>query len=140
MLIARVSVGFMFASGAVRKVQEPEWFASTFVSAGIPFPELLSVVTAWTELILGVTLILGVLTRVSAVVLAAVMVGAAVTEIVPALLAQYPQPVRFFSNFFYSAEWLLILLLLFVALLGAGRIAGDRLIFRKQRSGSAHRR
>lgn len=75
LLVTGISVGFMFVSGAINKIRSPEWFASTFAKAGIPFPELLSALAAWVELLAGLSLILGLVGRISSIILAIVMVA-----------------------------------------------------------------
>lgn len=125
MLVLRVTVGFMFASGAVRKLADTGAFAATFRDSGIPFADVLAPVVAVLELLGGVALAIGVVTRVSAAVLALVMTGALVTTIAPPLLAKHPAPISFLSDLFYQPEWLLIGLLAWWACTGAERFSVD---------------
>ncbi|WP_344431385.1 DoxX family protein [Amycolatopsis minnesotensis] len=125
MLVLRVTVGFMFTSGAVGKLADSDAFAATFRASGIPFADVLAPVVAVLELLGGVALAIGVGTRVSALVLALVMVGALVTTIAPPLLEKHPAPISFLSNLFYQPEWLLIGLLGWWAFVGAERFSVD---------------
>ncbi|QWF78851.1 DoxX family protein [Amycolatopsis sp. CA-230715] len=125
MLVLRVTVGFMFTSGAVGKLADTGAFAATFRDSGIPFADVLAPVVAVLELLGGVALAIGVGTRVSALVLALVMVGALVTTIAPPLLEKHPAPISFLSNLFYQPEWLLIGLLGWWTCTGAERVSVD---------------
>jgi putative oxidoreductase len=130
-LVLRLTVGFMFFSGAVGKLGDPGKFTAMFVGLGIPGAEVLAPVTAVVELVGGAALMLGLGTRLVALVLAGDMVGALITDIGPSLAQKYPDPWHFSSNLFYSAEWLLICLLLWLLCAGAGKASLDALIGRR---------
>ena len=83
------------------------------------------------ELIGGVALMLGLATRATSLVLALDMVGALVTDIGPALAEKYTSMWSFLSNLFYSSEWLLAGLLLFLVCAGAGSASLDARIDRR---------
>jgi putative oxidoreductase len=130
-LLLRLTVGFMFFSGAVGKLGDPGKFTAMFVSLGIPAAQVVAPFTAVVELVGGAALMLGLGTRVVSVVLAGDMVGALITDIGPNLAQKYPDPWHFLSNLFYSAEWLLIGLLLWLLCVGAGKASLDALIGRR---------
>jgi putative oxidoreductase len=129
-LLVRLSVGFMFFSGAVAKLGDVDKFVAMFNSLGIPAASLVAPATAVVELVGGAALILGLATRPVSLVLAMDMVGALLTDIGPALAEKYRSAWSFSSNLFYSSEWLLIGLLLFLVCLGAGRASLDARIGR----------
>ncbi|AHH93608.1 hypothetical protein GCM10010174_30490 [Kutzneria viridogrisea] len=126
-LVLRVTVGFMFLSGAVGKLADLGAFAATFGESGIPLPGVTAPVVAVLELLGGLALVLGLGTRLFALVLAVIMLGALVTTIAPPLLSKYPDPWHFLSNLFYAPEWLLLGLLAWWACTGSGRYGLDQL-------------
>jgi putative oxidoreductase len=130
-LLLRVTVGFMFFSGAVDKLGDPDKFTAMFVSLGIPGAQVLAPATALVELLGGVALMLGLATRLVSLALAGDMAGALITDIGPGLAQKYPDPWHFLSNLFYSSEWLLIGLLLWLLCAGAGKASLDAVISRR---------
>ena len=130
-LVLRVTVGFMFFSGAVAKLGDLGKFTAMFVSLGIPAAQVLAPVTAMVELVGGVALMLGLGTRLVSLVLAGDMVGALITDIGPNLAQKYPALWDFLSNLFYAPEWLLVVLLFWLLCVGAGKASLDGLIGRR---------
>jgi len=130
-LVLRVTVGFMFFSGAVGKFGDLGKFTAMFVSLGIPAAQVLAPVTAMVELVGGAALMLGLGTRLVSVVLAGDMVGALITDIGPNLAQKYPAVWDFLGNLFYAPEWLLVGLLLWLLCVGAGKASLDRLVGRR---------
>ena len=130
-LLLRVTVGFMFFSGAVDKLRDLGKFTAMFVGLGIPAADLVAPATAVVELVGGAALMLGLATRLVSLVLAGDMVGALITDIGPNLAQKYPAPWDFVSNLFYAPEWLLVGLLLWLVCVGAGKASADGLISRR---------
>ncbi|MCK2237122.1 MULTISPECIES: DoxX family protein [unclassified Crossiella] len=129
-LLARLTVGFMFASGAVGKLGGLGKFTADFRGWGIPLPEVTAPATAVVELVGGLALMLGLATRIAALLLAGTMLGALVVVVAPPLLAKHPDAWNFPSYLFYSPEWLLICLLALLTCVGAGKASLDRLLSR----------
>jgi putative oxidoreductase len=77
-LLLRLTVGFMFFSGAVDKLGDVGKFTAMFVSLGIPAAPVIAPATAVLELFGGVALMLGLATRLVSLVLAGDMVPGAV--------------------------------------------------------------
>jgi putative oxidoreductase len=125
LLVARASIGVMFFISGWGKAANPKKFAADFAAWGIPEPDLASTVTAWAELILGALLVLGLLARLAAAGLAITMAGAIFYSVWPTAMGASTTPTGFVSQFFYSPEWLLLLVLLAVAGAGPGRFALD---------------
>jgi putative oxidoreductase len=134
-LLLRVTVGFMFFSGAVSKLGDLGKFTAMFVSLGIPGAHVLALVTAIVELVGGAALMLGLGTRLVSLVLAGDMVGALITDIGPNLAQKHPALWDFLSNLFYAPEWLLVGLLLWLLCVGAGEASLDGLIDRRLGAG-----
>jgi putative oxidoreductase len=130
-LLLRVTVGFMFFSGALVKLGDLGKFTAMFVSLGIPAAQVVAPVTAMVELVGGAALMLGLGTRLVSLVLAGDMVGALITDIGPSLAQKYPAVWDFLSNLFYAPEWLLVGLLLWLLCVGAGKASLDGLVGRR---------
>jgi putative oxidoreductase len=128
--VLRLTIGFMFFSGAVGKLGDLDKFTAMFVGLGIPAAQVLAPVTAMVELIGGAALMLGLATRPVSLVLAGNMVGALITDIGPNLAQKFPALWGFFSNLFYAPEWLLVGLLLWLLCVGAGKASLDTLLVR----------
>ncbi|HUB58565.1 MAG TPA: DoxX family protein [Mycobacterium sp.] len=129
-LVLRLTVGFMFFSGAVGKFADLGKFTAMFGSLGIPGAQVVAPVTALVELVGGAALMLGFGTRLVSLALAGDMVGALITDIGPNLAQNYPALWDFLSNLFYAPEWLLVGLLLWLVCVGAGKASLDALIGR----------
>ena len=130
-LVLRLTVGFMFFSGAVAKLGDLGKFTAMFAGLGIPAAQVLAPVTAVVELLGGAALMLGLGTRLVSLVLAGDMVGALITDIGPNLAQKYPALWDFLSNLFYAPEWLLVGLLFWLLCVGAGKASLDGLIGRR---------
>jgi putative oxidoreductase len=128
--VLRLTIGFMFFSGAVGKLGDLDKFTAMFVGLGIPAAQVLAPVTALVELVGGAALMLGLATRLVSLVLAGNMVGALITDIGPNLAQKFPALWGFFSNLFYASEWLLVGLLLWLLCVGAGKASLDALVAR----------
>jgi putative oxidoreductase len=121
--ILRVILGFLFAAHGWQKFNE--WTIAgtqaSFAKMGVPAAEIAAPAVAVLELGGGIALILGVLTRVVAVLLALDMLGALV--LVHASAGVYA------ATGGYELVLLLAAAALSVALTGAGRISVDRALF-----------
>jgi putative oxidoreductase len=121
--ILRVILGFLFAAHGWQKFNE--WtIAGTqaaFAKMGVPAAEIAAPAVAVLELGGGIALILGVLTRVVAVLLALDMLGA--------LILVHASAGVYAATGGYELVLLLAAAALSVALTGAGRISVDRALF-----------
>src|ERR1700743_2034395 len=80
-LVLRVTVGFMFFSGAVTKLGDLGKFTAMFVGLGIPAAQVVAPATAIVELVGGAALMLGLGTRLVSLVLAGDMAGALIPDL-----------------------------------------------------------
>lgn len=121
--VLRVILGFLFAAHGWQKFNE--WtIAGTqaaFAQMGVPAANVSAPLVAGLELAGGIALILGVLTRVVAALLAADMIGAL-------FLVHAPAGV-FADKGGYELVLLLGTAALALALTGAGRMSVDRVLF-----------
>lgn len=74
LLLGRLAVGYMFATGALHKLNDLQGFGDWFGTLGIPFPHFNAVLAVSTELVGGICLMLGLGTRIFSFMLSFVMV------------------------------------------------------------------
>jgi putative oxidoreductase len=78
-LLVRLFVGYFFFETGLGKVGNLDAFAQRFQEWGIPFPALSAAVSAYTELVGGALLVLGLLTRLASIPLFINMLVAVLT-------------------------------------------------------------
>ncbi|WP_427116599.1 DoxX family protein [Pseudarthrobacter scleromae] len=124
----RIVLGFLFAAHGWQKFNE--WTIAgtqaSFVKMGVPAAEIAAPAVAVLELAGGIALILGILTRVVAALLALNMLGAL-------FLVHAPAGV-FAANGGYELVLLLAAGAFALALTGAGRASVDRALFGRSNS------
>ncbi len=123
-LVARVTLGVLFASTGWGKVHDLDKVTGFFFELGIPLPHLNAVMVSWVELIGGPLLLLGLVTRLAAVPLLASMAVAILT-------AQREQ-VHGLPDLFGLVEWTYLALLLWLVLAGPGRASLDHHLVAKK--------
>lgn len=113
-LILRVILGGLFVLHGIDKfdtgISNVEGF---FDSSGVPLPGLTAPLTAVLEIVLGITLIIGLATRLSAAVLTLILVGAIVWVKAPDILGSSELDLAYIAG------------LLALVLLGPGRLSAD---------------
>jgi putative oxidoreductase len=130
-LIVRLSVGLEFFGSGLGKLGKLPGFVQYFRSLGIPYPEVQAPFVASVELVCGTLLIVGLATRPAALMLCGVMTVALVTAAAPEhhVTATW----HGLLEFFYLAEWCLLLLLGWLVLAGPGRASLDAVVGRSAR-------
>ena len=126
--ILRIVTGFLFAAHGWQKFNEftIAGTQAAFAQMGVPAANVAAPVIATLELVGGVALILGVLTRVFAALLAVNMLGALFLVHAPAGI--------FAATGGYELVLILAAAALALALVGAGKVSVDKVLF--GRSGS----
>ncbi len=125
-LLLRIGVGLtFFFSGLGKVLGGTEQVAGFFGSLGIPLAGLMGPFVAYLELLGGLALILGLFTRVFAVLFIGVMLVALITVNLPAFAGE-PSVAQGFSK--VRVELLLLLASACLTILGAGRDAIDALL------------
>ena len=126
--VLRVILGFLFAAPGWQKFNE--WTVAgtqaAFAQMGVPAAQISAPLVAGLELAGGIALILGVLTRIVAALLALNMLGAL-------FLVHAPAGV-FADKGGYELVLLLAAAALALALTGAGRVSVDRALFGRKNS------
>jgi putative oxidoreductase len=124
-LLVRLSVGYMFMASGWGKLHRLASFAEEFRALGIPAPDLQAPFIATLEFVGGTALMLGLATRLFAPLLAGTMAVALLT--VSLKEAKNHDP----GNLFYLSEWLLLVILVWLAFAGAGKASVDRFLREK---------
>jgi putative oxidoreductase len=137
----RISVGVMFAGGAIKnKLRSLEQFTAFFEALGIPLASIQAPMVALVELSCGLLLVIGLGTRLAAAALAGTMVVAIGTAAMtakygslrPSVADQFDK--SFFDGvlqFLYMPEFLLLAMLVWLVFAGPGRLSIDHGIARQ---------
>lgn len=124
-LLARFSLGVVFAESGWGKVHNIKQVTEYFTSLGIPFATLQAPFVAGLELVGGILLIFGIASRLMSVALIGVMFVAIITAKLAEIIS--------ISDIFGISEFLYILLLFWIAISGPGSVALDRIISKKKK-------
>ncbi len=121
-LLARLALGVAFAASGWGKAHNLERVTGFFTELKIPMPGLNAVVVSYSELICGTLLVLGLASRLATVPL--------LVSMTVALLTAKAAEIHGFVDLFGELELTYLLLLVYVAILGPGPVALDRLVAR----------
>lgn len=119
---ARLVIGWIFVQSGWGKLHNLEHVVQFFRDLGIPAPELQAPFVATTELACGALVLAGLATRLAALPLIGVMVVALTTAL--------RDRIAELSDLFGLAEFLYVLLLASLVVLGAGPLSLDALVRR----------
>jgi putative oxidoreductase len=143
-VIIRLMVGGIFLSEGIQKFLYPaELAAGRFAKIGIPWPEVMGPFVGGVEVICGLLVLFGLLTRLSSVPLIITMCVALVSTKIPILLGQEflgfalrPLPRYGFWSMMHESRNDLCLLLgsLFLLIVGAGKWSLDYRLSKPARS------
>lgn len=128
-LIIRLLVGAVFLSEGIQKFLFPaDVGVGRFTKIGIPAPEIMAPFVGSMEILSGTLILLGLLTRLAAIPLIAVMLVAIITTKIPILLKDG------FWKMAHEArtDWSMLLGSLFLLLMGAGVWSLDSRLFPEQ--------
>jgi len=117
-LLSRLVIGVVFTHSGWGKLHDLDQVASFFASLGVPFPELQAPFVATVELVGGALVGLGLATRLAAIPLIGTMVVALATALASKITGA--------NALFGLAEFLYIVLLVQLAVSGAGAVSLDR--------------
>src|SRR5260370_32327878 len=127
LLLVRLSWGWQFAQTGWGKLHNLPQIATFFTSLNLPFPAFTAGFVAWVELIGGILLILGLLSRFTGLVLAFNMFVAYWTADRDALKQIFSDPGKFYIADPYTFLFASLMILIF----GAVLISLDRLIAKR---------
>ena len=120
--LARFTLGWIFLWSGWGKLNNLDGVIEFFGTLGIPHPELQAPFASATELVCGALLLGGVFTRIASVPLIITMVVAIVTA--------QRENVTALGDLFGLAEYLYIVLLLWLGVTGGGPLSVDHLLVR----------
>jgi putative oxidoreductase len=127
LLLVRLYWGWQFTQTGWGKLQHLQRVTQFFSSLNIPLPGLSAAFVSWLELIGGGLLILGLVSRLTALLLAIDMLVAYITADSAALHAILSDPGKFYNADPYTFLFASLLILFF----GPGRFAIDFLLERR---------
>lgn len=122
-LLARITVGFIFAESGWGKIHNVEKVAEFFTELMIPAPLFQAYLVAYTELIAGTLLLVGLATRLASIPL--------IITMVVALRTAKAEDIASLSDLFATSEFLYIVPLVWLVIQGPGRLSLDYFIARK---------
>jgi putative oxidoreductase len=121
-LLIRLSVGAVFLSEGIQKFINPgEVGAGRFAKIGLPNPELLAPLVGTFEIVCGGLVLVGLLTRLAAIPLIAIMLVAISTTKIPILLERGFWAMAHDSR----TDYAMLLGSVFLLIVGAGRWSLD---------------
>lgn len=121
-LLGRFAVGLLFVSTGWGKVHSLDKVTHFFVTLHIPAPGLNAVVVAYSELICGSLLLLGLFTRLATVPL--------IVSMIVAILTAKLGDIHSVFDLVGADEFTYLCVLIMLALIGPGKASLDRLLVR----------
>lgn len=121
-LVGRLSVGLLFLSTGWGKAHSLEKVTQFFVSLHIPMPALNAVVVAYSELICGGLLVLGLCTRLATIPL--------IVSMIVAILTAKLADIHNVFDLVGADEFTYLCVLIMLALIGPGKLSLDRVLAR----------
>lgn len=123
LLLARITVAWIFAESGWGKINNIGPVIEYFTSLNLPAPAFQANLVAYTELIAGALIIIGLATRYAAVPLIITMIVAVAKVTAPDATG--------LSDYFGASEFLYIVILVWLIFAGAGCASLDYLLRRK---------
>jgi putative oxidoreductase len=129
-LLSRITVGWVMAESGWGKFQNLPKVVEFFQSLGIPAANIQAPFVAGVELVGGILLILGLLTRLISIPLSITMIVA--------ILTAKREDITAFSDLFGLSEYLYIVLMVWLIFMGPGKASLDQILKNKcaSKSGS----
>jgi uncharacterized membrane protein YphA (DoxX/SURF4 family) len=125
-LICRLVVGLIFLSEGLQKYLTPETTGTgRFVKIGFSHPAFWAYCTGSFEIVCGIMIVLGLLTRLAAVPLLVIMLVAFITTKIPILSDKGFWP---FAHE-YRTDFAMTMLLIYLLVYGGGRGSVDKKLF-----------
>jgi putative oxidoreductase len=122
-LVSRLTIGGIFIQAGWGKLTHLDKVIAFFASLGIPSPRLQAPFVAAVEFGCGILVALGLFTRAAVLPLIGTMIVAIITAKM--------QDVHDYSDFLSLSEYLFIVLLIWLAVKGAGALSLDRLLCKR---------
>ncbi|MET0791515.1 MAG: DoxX family protein [Polyangiaceae bacterium] len=130
-LLGRLSVGLLFVSTGWGKVHSLDKVTKFFIELKIPMPALNAVVVAYSELICGTLLVIGLFTRLATVPL--------IVSMVVAILTAKLADIHGVFDLVGADEFTYLCVLMMLAVIGPGKLSLDELLVRGWLSSKSER-
>ena len=130
-LLARVTIAWVFISSGWGKIHHIDKVIGFFSSLGLPAPSFHAHLVAYTELIAGLLILVGLATRLASIPLVVIMIVALRSAFADQLAGPLSED---FSALTGIAEYLYITLLVWLIVAGPGRVALDSWVARRFRA------
>lgn len=121
-LVVRVVFGYFWLETGIAKVHNLDGFTQRFIGWGIPFPAFSAGLSAWTELVGGLLIMLGLFTRLVCIPML-INMAVAVTLVVSANLMS-------FDDYVEADEIVYSLIFFWLLVSGPGKVSLDTLLAR----------
>lgn len=118
-LLARLTIGFIFVQAGWGKLNNLDNVVAFFTELGIPAPGIQAPFVAGVEFVCGLLVLVGLFTPLASIPLIGTMVVAIITA--------KRSDIGELSDLFAMSEYLYILLLVYLAVKGAGALSIDRI-------------
>jgi putative oxidoreductase len=121
-LVARLSFGYFWLETGIAKVQNLDGFTQRFMGWGIPFPAFSAGLSAWTELIGGALIMLGLFTRLISIPM--------IINMIVAIVLVVSANFQGIDEFVEADETVYILIFFWLLMAGPGKVSLDTLLAR----------
>jgi putative oxidoreductase len=122
-ILIRLSVGLIFLTQGILKYTDPHWGVLRFTRIGFPFPDFTAHFVGAFEIVFGLFLTIGLLTRMAAVPLLIINLTAIATTKIPELFR--PEQGFWFMVSDGRTDFAMLMGILFLLIVGAGMFSVD---------------
>jgi uncharacterized membrane protein YphA (DoxX/SURF4 family) len=122
-ILIRLSVGIIFLTQGILKFADPNWGVNRFMKIGFPFPDFTAHFVGTFEIICGVLVTIGLLTRLANVPLLIINLTAIATTKIPELFR--PQQGFWFVVSDARTDFAMLMGIVFLLIVGSGRWSVD---------------
>jgi putative oxidoreductase len=123
-LVVRLVFGYFWLETGWAKVQNLDGFTERFMGWGIPFPHFSAALSAWTELVGGALILVGLFTRLTAIPMIINMIVAIALVVI--------KNVGSLDDFVELDEVVYILIFFWLLMAGPGRFSLDALLWKRE--------
>ncbi len=129
-ILIRFAVGLIFFTQGILKFTDPQWGVLRFAKIGFPYPDFTAHFVGTFEIICGLLVIVGLLTRLASLPLLIINLTAIATTKIPELFR--PEQGFWFMVSDGRTDFAMLTGILFLILVGAGPWAMDASILKKR--------
>jgi uncharacterized membrane protein YphA (DoxX/SURF4 family) len=127
--LIRLSVGLIFFTQGILKFIDPHWGVLRFTRIGFPFPGFTAHFVGTFEIVCGFLVVIGLLTRLSALPLLIINLTAIATTKIPEFF--HPEQGFWFMVSDGRTDFAMCMGILFLLLVGSGSLSFDDLLAKK---------